>query len=221
MRRTVGMVAVTMAVALGLSALAAARPFDDDDLGGYGQRGNSGQARQYGYNSGYRDGVSQGRHEGSENDPYDYRTPDWREASRGYQGWMGSRGEFASGYQQGYRAGFETGYRNVNRDGDEEGGQAGYGQPWYQNNRDRDQGDNRGGWGRNQNNAYNVGYNDGAGVAREDLGQRKPYNPNPRGRYDEADHGYRSDNGSKSAYQAQYSNGYRAGYQAGWGRGRY
>src|SRR6266566_3532180 len=47
----------------------------------------------------------------------------------------------------------------------------------------------------------------------------KPYNPRPRGRYDDEDHGYSSAYGNKGAYKTQYANGYRAGYESA--RGRY
>ena len=47
------------------------------------------QTRQCGYDNGYRDGVARGQHEGRENDPYDYQTPDWRQATRGTRpGWV-------------------------------------------------------------------------------------------------------------------------------------
>src|SRR6266480_7540306 len=36
--------------------------------------------------------------------------------------------------------------------------------------------------------AREIGFRDGAAVAREDMWRGKPFNPNPRGRYDDADH---------------------------------
>src|SRR5437667_421045 len=67
--------------------------------------------------------------------------------------------------------------------------------------------------------ARQSGYQDGASVAREDAARGKPYNPRPRGRYDDEDHGYSSAYGNKGAYKTQYANGYRAGYESA--RGRY
>ncbi len=67
---------------------AAHSQYDADD----GYQGDAAQARQYGYQSGYCDGYNKGRHEGRDNDPNDYQTPDWRQASRGYQDWMGQFG---------------------------------------------------------------------------------------------------------------------------------
>src|SRR5207248_7322131 len=77
---------LTIAVVVAFSSLALAQYHDDDDS--YYQ-GDFGQARQYGYQQGYRDGYDKGRHEGREHDPNDFHEPDWRQAARGYQQWMG------------------------------------------------------------------------------------------------------------------------------------
>ena len=210
MARTTRMAALAMAVTLLSSGLALAqRDYDRDDDDGY-SRGNGAQARQYGYQSGYRDGVRKGREEGRENDPFDYRNPDWRQATRGYQSWMGPANWFRQGYQEGYRNGFESGYQSVNRrrgDGDDDADD-GYGRGNY-------------GWYRGAYNspAYNIGYQDGSTVARQDMDRGKRFNPNPRGPYDDKDHGYRIEYGDKNRYKAQYTNGYRAGYEANFNRG--
>lgn len=206
MVRQMRMAALALAVTMISSGFALAR--DDDDYRYY--RGNYDQAHQYGYNSGYRDGVDKGRHEGRENDPYDYRTPDWRQATRGYKNWMGPVNLFQDGYRDGYRTGFEAGFQSVNQ------GWRGpsYRGPVYNSWSSYGRGTYRG-W---SDIAFNFGYQDGASVAREDIYKNKPYNPNPRGKYDDADHGYRSKYGDKSAYRAQYSNGYRAGYEAAAGQ---
>lgn len=93
-----------------ISSLSLAQYHDDDDDGGYHQ-GNPRQARQYGYQQGYRDGYAKGRHEGRENDPNDYQTPDWRQATRGYEQWMGPVETFQNGYRDGYGSGFQAGYQ--------------------------------------------------------------------------------------------------------------
>jgi len=69
--------------------------------------------------------------------------------------------------------------------------------------------------------ARDVGFNDGAQVAREDSWKAKPFNPNPRGPYDNADHGYRSQFGDKHEYREAYSAAYRDGYLSVRGRGYY
>jgi hypothetical protein len=62
--------------------------------------------------------------------------------------------------------------------------------------------------------AHEVGYRDGLQVAREDTWRRKPYNPNPRGKYAWADRGYRHEFGDRNAYRERYADGYRDGYMA-------
>ena len=52
---------------------------------------------------------------------------------------------------------------------------------------------------------YRIGYQDGMSQAREDAYRNKPFNPNPRGKYDDRDHGYRREFGNKSSYKAQYT----------------
>lgn len=207
MRRVIRMAAYALAVTLVFGSLAWGR--DDDDDGYYYRQGNPAQARQYGYQNGYRDGVNQGRHEGRENDPYDFHTPDWRQATRGYQQWMGPVNGYQRGYQEGYGNGFRYGVQSVSgrwRDGDGDRDDRPYG-GWH-NGYDP----YRVGYGRGT--AYQFGYQDGSSVAREDIEKRKPFNPNPRGRYDDRDHGYRREYGSKDQYRAEYSNGYRAGYES-------
>jgi hypothetical protein len=202
--------AVSLVLALGTFALAQDR---DDD---YYRGGNVAQTRQYGYDSGFRDGEKRGRHEGRENDPYDYHTPDWRQATRGYKGWMGPMNAFQNGYQQGYADGFRSGFNSE--------------RPGFRGDRDgdRDRYRNNGYYGNGYygNNAYdsrigyNTGYQDGVTMAREDQYKNKPFNPNPRARFDDRDHGYRREYGDKNSYKAEYTDGYRAGYQSTF-NGRY
>ena len=61
--------------------------------------------------------------------------------------------------------------------------------------------------------AREEGLRDGAAVAREDMWRGKPFNPNPRGRFDDADHGYRSEFGNRHEYREHYTDAYREGYQ--------
>src|SRR5262249_24891963 len=105
---------LALAVTLLLSGLLLAQGYgdDDDDDGGYYRGRGQAQAQQYGYENGYRDGLRRGREEGRENDPFDYQTPDGRQASRGYENWMGSEDAFQCGYRNGYRAGFKAGNQN-------------------------------------------------------------------------------------------------------------
>jgi len=187
--------AIVLVVTLVLSGLARAQ-WDSDD--GYYQQGDRSMAQQYGYQNGYQDGIKHGRHEGRENDPEDFHIPDDGRASRGYRDWMGPIWIYQSAYRDGYRAGFRAGYNRESR-------------TW--GNSDAADfpvvyGGNYGGiWSGNQ--SHEIGFRDGALVAREDIREGKPYNPNPRGRYEDRARDYRG----------QYASGYRAGYEST--RGRY
>ncbi len=192
MKRAFLMASCVLALAMVMSGAALAHDGDDDD---YYRAGNPAQARNYGYQNGYRDGAKHGRHEGRERDPNDYRTPDWRQATHGYRDWMGPMGWYQRGYQEGYENGFRDAYNNATWN-DQRGNQ------WY------------GGGQNGDNPGYRIGYEDGATAARGDVSVGKPYNSRPRGRYDDRDHGYRREYGSKDRYKDDYTAGYRAGYDA-------
>lgn len=202
MRRQMKMAALGVSILLAFGTLTLAQDADDYYYG------NVARARQYGYDNGFRDGERRGRHEGKENDPFDYHTPDWHQATRGYKNWMGPVNAFQSGYQQGYAEGFRSGFLSE--------------RPGWGGDGDGDRDDRyRGGvHGSNNGIAYDTGYQDGVTVAREDLYNNKRFDPNPRGRYDDRDHGYRREYGDKNTYKAEYTDGYRTGYQATFG-GRY
>lgn len=201
MKRTVIVASCALVLTLVMGGVALARDDDDD----YYRRGNPDQARNYGYQNGYSDGAKHGRHEGREHDPNDYQTPDWRQARHGYKNWMGPVNWYERGYQEGYQNGFRDGYNSA---------------AWNDRSRDEYRGGPRenwrgGGWQRGDDDvAYRYGYDDGATAARSDFEKRKSYNSRPRGRYDDRDHGYRREYGSKDQYKAEYTNGYRAGYNA-------
>ncbi len=211
MQRHMRMAALAVSLVLALGTLAVAQDWDD-----YNRGGGFALARQYGYDNGFRDGEKRGRHEGRENDPYDYHTPDWRQATHGYKGWMGPVNAFQNGYQQGYADGFRSGFiaerpgwrdREAGRD-DDRGG-AYYGNGYYGGN-----------YVDSSRIAYDTGYQDGATMAREDLYKNKRFNPNPRARFDDRDHGYHREYGDKNLYKDHYTDGYRAGYEATF-NGRY
>ena len=82
----------------------------------------------------------------------------------------------------------------------------------YQNRYDNRY-DSRGNFWQGMHQAREFGFRDGSAVAREDSFRGKPFNPNPRGRYDDADHGYRRQFGNKHEYRERYTDAYRAGYQ--------
>ena len=206
MPRQLPLVVLAIAVIVAFSGLSQAQYHDDDD--GYYQSYSS-QARRYGYQQGYRDGYAKGRHEGRENDPNDYQSPDWRQATRGYEQWMGPVQAFQNAYRNGYENGFRAGYQSQTRG-------------WSDPDWDRDEpiynrsGDvyDQSGYGYGGNIGYRTGYRDGMSQARDDMYKNKRFNSSPRGKYDDRDHGYRREYGDKNSYKAQYSDGYRAGYEA-------
>lgn len=201
LQRSIRIAACAVVLTLTMSGAALAQEADN-----YYGWGNPNQTRQYGYQNGYRDGVYQGRHEGLENDPYDCRTPNWRQATRGYKNWMGPVNWYQRGYQDGYADGFQSGFQSVsNRWRDNDGDR----DDWHRE-RWRDHDGDRG-W---RSPAYRIGYQDGSGVAQRDIERHNRYDPNPRGKFDDEDHGYRREYGSKDQYKGEYANGYRAGYAA-------
>ena len=199
MRRQLKMAALAVSVVLALGIFSFAQ--DRDEY----YRGNVAQTRQYGYDNGFRDGQHKGQHEGRENDPFDYRTPDWRQASHGYRSWMGPLSVFQDSYQQGYRDGFRSGFVSERPgwrgDGDRDDHYRGGSSNYY----------GSGSYGRA---AYDTGYQDGATMAREDIYQNKRFNPEPRARFGGRDDGYSRAYGDKNSYKAEFTDGYRAGYQA-------
>jgi hypothetical protein len=68
--------------------------------------------------------------------------------------------------------------------------------------------------------AHEFGFRDGQEAGRGDLWSAKPFNPNPRGRFDGADHGYRREFGSKHEYRERYAQAYREGYDRAYNNGR-
>ena len=211
MRQQMRMAALAVSMVLALGAISFAQDWDDYHYRG----GNGSQARQYGYDRGFHDGQKRGQHEGRENDPYDYHTPDWRQATKGYKDWMGPVNAYQNGYQQGYANGFRNGFIAErpgwrDRDGDRDyryRNEGNYGNGYYGGNYRYD---SRAG--------YNNGYQDGVTMAREDLYNRKPFNPNPRARFGGRDNGYVREYGDKNTYKAEYTDGYRAGYESAFSR---
>lgn len=69
--------------------------------------------------------------------------------------------------------------------------------------------------------AHEFGFRDGQEAGRGDLGAGKPFHSSPRGRFDDADHGYRREFGSKHEYRERYTEAYREGYERAYNDGRY
>jgi hypothetical protein len=83
---------------------------------GYGYGRRPVETYRYGFDRGRAEGARDGYHDGSRGRRFElYREGDYRDADKGYKGWMGARYEYARGYQrgfeQGYRQTFEQGRR--------------------------------------------------------------------------------------------------------------
>jgi hypothetical protein len=70
-----------------------------------------GPAFRYGYDRGWREGTEEGHHDGRRSrDPRFWREGEYRDADRGYKGWMGPRWDYAAGFRAGYEAGYRRAY---------------------------------------------------------------------------------------------------------------
>ena len=213
MRRHMRMAALAVSAVLALGTFALAQDWDD-----YHYRGaNAGSDAAVRLRPGLSRREKRGRHEGRENDPYDYHTPDWRQATRGYKNWMGPVNAYQNGYQQGYAGWLPSRLHQrasrMARSGDDRYRGDGYRGEGYRGN-----GYYGGNYRYDSRVGYNTGYQDGITMAREDQYNRKPFNPNPRARYGGRDNGYVREYGDKNSYKAEYTDGYRAGYQSAFNR---
>jgi flagellar biosynthesis/type III secretory pathway protein FliH len=71
----------------------------------------SDQARDQGYQNGYRDGLRAGQYDLERGRRFKFKNDDW-EDSRGYEHWMGNKGEYKQAYRDGYERGYRRGYRD-------------------------------------------------------------------------------------------------------------
>jgi len=196
MLRKTRMAALVVVVTLTLSGLALAH--DDNDY-----RDNS--ARQNGYQHGYSDGFRHGRDDREDHRSYNFHGEDWEHANHGYAEWMGSYGQFKKSYRDGYRQGYDAGfYAGGASRGNGFGGERVFDND-HPNHRDEFPG---------LRVARDSGYADGCAVARQDMAKGKPYNPNPRGKHHDADHGCRREYGDKRDYREVYARAYREGYES-------
>ena len=83
----------------------------------------------------------------------------------------------------------------------------------YQRSYDRDGDRYRHEFREGRRAARELGYQDGAQVAREDSWSGKRFNPYPRG-HNHADRGYSREFGSRHEYREHYTEAYREGYES-------
>jgi hypothetical protein len=72
---------------------------------------------RYGFERGYRDGTAQGYDDGRKGRRPEFgREGGYRNADRGYKGWMGSRHVYASGFERGFEEGYRRAFDQGRRD---------------------------------------------------------------------------------------------------------
>lgn len=78
--------------------------YDDD---GYYNSYND--VREQGYRRGYDDGLRKGQYDADRGHRFKFKNDDW-EDSRGFEHWMGNKGEYKRAYREGYERGYRRGY---------------------------------------------------------------------------------------------------------------
>jgi hypothetical protein len=174
--------------------------------------GGAVEARDHGYEHGYRDGLHKGLDDRDHRNKY---KPEVKDADDGYEKYMGDKGEYKDGYRSGFNAGYDDGFY---------GRPARFGQvygPYDDSYRARGSADRYDDvyatrrWGGSDV-AYDIGYRDGLAAGDDDYSRRRDSDPEGQHDFKDADHGYRSDYGDKSAYQRQYRDGFVQGYRDGY-----
>lgn len=201
MLRLLSRLGLACILAVSLSGLAMAHEHDDHASQG---------AIQYGYRNGYMDGFQHGQEDRRAGVGYNFRSDDYDNGMRGYESYMGSHDRYREGYRNGYQVGYADGFH---------GRRARYyrrsGEPPFT----RDRGD----YGsRNPDGhrsvGFRIGYQDGLIAGGKDRRHNKKFRPSKHDRYEDADHGYRHEYGSKREYKREYKEGFLAGYQRGYGQ---
>lgn len=103
--------AAAVSISFGSVAWGQSWGYDNDD---YYNRHD--EAREHGYRNGYRDGQRQGQFDAERGRRFKYKNDDW-EDSRGFEHWMGNKGNYKRAYRDGYERGYRQAYGNGYRDG--------------------------------------------------------------------------------------------------------
>ena len=191
MLRTINTLILAAAVAVGCSGVA----FAD-------HHGNSIEARDHGYQHGYSDGFHQGVKDRDRHNAY---KPEARDADEGYEKSMGDKGRYKEGYRSGFAAGYEDAFNN--RPG--RFSQV-YGPSLGSADRSAEVYSEQG-WSRSHV-ASDIGYRDGLAAGQSDYEHHRDARPDQQRDYRDADHGYRSNYGDRSAYQQEYRRAFEQGY---------
>ncbi len=111
------------ALALAVSSMFGSLAWGHDDDDAYYRHD---EAREHGYQNGYRDGLSHGRYDRMQGYRYNIKSEQWEDADGGYQHWIGSRGHYKSAYREGYERGYSQGFNSYRYRGERDNYRRGY-----------------------------------------------------------------------------------------------
>src|SRR5512140_3560171 len=77
------------------------------------QFGGSLDPKQHGYEHAYRDGADSGRFDREHGIRYNAKAKPYNDSSRGYEPFMGNKGQYQQGYREGYQAGYDSAFRGA------------------------------------------------------------------------------------------------------------
>ncbi len=180
------------------------------------QFGASLDPRQHGYEHAYRDGADRGRFDRAHGVRYSLNSKFYNDNTRGYEPFMGNKGQYKRGYREGYKAGYDSAYRGTPEQ---------YDTIYGRNDADRNQGQQETDpyasrrWGA-ADMAFDVGYRDGVTAGEYDRGRNIRADFEDNDAYRNADHGHGQRYGDKTDYQNRYRTGFQRGYQDGYRRSR-
>jgi hypothetical protein len=177
---------------------------------------NKHQGRQHGYEHGYRDGFHHGREDQERHLAFTFDTDDYKHGDRGYDKYMGDRGDYKEGYRTGYQSGYNDGfYSRPGRFGEIYGREDS-----FEGRRYRDDFVLEGRPGGYPDIAFDDGYRDGVRDGEKDLRNHDKFDPSDHDSYRDADRHFNSSFGDKELYKRYYRDGFLRGYQDGYGRWR-
>jgi hypothetical protein len=177
-------------------------------------------ARQHGYEHGYRDGFPFGQNSQVSNRDQDIVNQKLRAADKDYQSAFGSQELYRQGYAEGFRAGMEDS-RSGKRSRLEELFRAK--DPKY--DPDRNQDDRIDGiypqnhWPATHA-AADIGYRDGFDAGVRDRQMGKDSRPRQHVAWQKASHGFDGQSSTAARYKVSYRAAYERGYRDGFGRPR-
>ena len=166
----------------------------DGDRSDRGRAYDSSDARQHGYEHGYRDGADRGRQDRERGRGRTMTANDYLQGSREYDPSFGDKRQFTQGYQDGFQAGYDDGYNFYDRPGR-------YDQVYGRGEGGRTRSS------RSRDDTFDDGYRQGVTAGQQDMRQNS-----------------RSDYRRSRAYQGgdqNFQDGFERGYQDGYGRSRF